>query len=294
MKMKAKVIFLCTLLFSVAQQAKEKTDSSDSCYLPSKSNVSYSDVAQLSFTPPDKTFSYGEDPLQRAEVWFANPIYGQRAPVVVLIHGGCWLNAFDIQHTYALSTALRNSGYAVWSLEYRRTGDDGGGWPGSFEDILAGINSLINNGSQTVSDRLDRRKISLIGHSAGGHLALLAGNHYSADKNIRSVIGLAAIVDLNRYAEGNNSCESATPKFMGGSISEIPDLYENANPALKAPHPRTYLLHGELDSIVSPAQSKKLPGAIVKPIPKAGHFDMVHPETLSFQSLLSVLGESMQ
>lgn len=292
--MKTQVIMLCTLLISVTLQAKEKTDTSESCVLPSKSNVSYTEVTNLSFATPDITVSYGEDPLQRAEIWFANPIYGQQAPVVVLIHGGCWLNAYDIQHTYALSTALKNSGYAVWSLEYRRTGDVGGGWPGTFEDVLAGINSLLNGDTKNISNRLNREKISLVGHSAGGHLALLAGNHYNANKSIKSVIGLAAIVDLKQYAQGSNSCESATPRFMGGSTSEIPDLYKDANPVLKAPHPRTYLLHGELDSIVSPSQSKALPGAIIKSIPEAGHFDMVHPQTSSFQSLLSVLGESMQ
>lgn len=294
MQMKAHVFLLCALLFSVALPAKEKTDTSESCYLPSKSNVSYTDVTRLSFVPPDTIVSYGENSLQRAEVWFANPIYGPRAPVVVLIHGGCWLNAYDIQHTYALSTALKNSGYAVWSLEYRRTGDVGGGWPGTFEDVLAGINFLMSDFSKEISNRLDSEKISLVGHSAGGHLALLAGNHFRAAKELKSVIGLAAIVDLNQYAQGSNSCESATPRFMGGSTSEIPDLYKDANPALKAPHPKTYLLHGELDSIVSPAQSERLPGAIFKTIPKAGHFDMVHPETSSFQALLSVLGESMQ
>ena len=64
------------------------------------------------------------------------------APLVILIHGGCWLNSFDVNHSRPLATALNQEGFAVWSLEYRRTGDSGGGWPGTLEDIQLALSQL--------------------------------------------------------------------------------------------------------------------------------------------------------
>ena len=64
------------------------------------------------------------------------------APLVILIHGGCWLNSFDVNHSRPLATALSQAGFAVWSLEYRRTGDPGGGWPGTLEDIQLALTQL--------------------------------------------------------------------------------------------------------------------------------------------------------
>ena len=81
--------------------------------------------------------SYAGQPQQYGELWLPEGI--GPFPVVVFVHGGCWLNAFDITHTHAASTALAQAGYAVWSLEYRRVGDPGGGWPGTFDDISLGV-----------------------------------------------------------------------------------------------------------------------------------------------------------
>ena len=110
--------------------------------VPVKSNVSYKSVTELGFTKANEKLVYGDESpeLQYGLLWLPKkPAADASVPLIILIHGGCWLNAFDIRHSYPLSSALAEAGYGVWSLEYRRTGDEGGGWPGSYEDIKQGL-----------------------------------------------------------------------------------------------------------------------------------------------------------
>ena len=245
------------------------------------SNVPYSAITSLAYLPPDDVVSYGDDPLQTASIWRANGASTSHAKLVVLVHGGCWLNAYDIKHTYALSTALAKAGYSVWSLEYRRTGDQGGGWPGTLHDIEAGIKRIDSYAKQSfkLADTV------LMGHSAGGHLALLSSTKITG---LRGVIGLAAISDIAAYSEGSNSCQQAGAQFMGGRVSEIPEQYALANPAFMPVTTPTVLLHGDADTIVPLDQAMALntDRVIVK---GAGHFDWLHPSTPAFQTLLGQL-----
>ncbi len=99
---------------------------SEVTYEPVVSNVNFDQVISLPFTASDRTIVYGDDPLQFGEVW--SPVGTAPRGLIIFVHGGCWLNEFDLQYSYAMSTALAQAGYLVWSLEYRRTGDAGGGW----------------------------------------------------------------------------------------------------------------------------------------------------------------------
>jgi acetyl esterase/lipase len=148
-------------------------------------DVGYDDVLSLPFRREDALYHYGEDVHQFTRLWLP-PEIKSVSKLIVFIHGGCWLNEFDMSHTYPLATALSQTGYAVWSLEYRRTGDQGGGWPGSFDDIKAGINFLTS-----LAD-YDLNSTDL---AIGGHLALLAGIEFP---QARAVVGLAAISDIQR------------------------------------------------------------------------------------------------
>jgi pimeloyl-ACP methyl ester carboxylesterase len=125
----------------------------------------------------------------------------------------------------------------------------------------------------------------IMGHSAGGHLALLAA---SENQNIDAVIGLAAITDIVEYSRGENSCQTATIDFMGGVYEANPAAYEAANPVGKPLNDKTILLQGDIDVIVPPEQSQ-LAGASRVVFEGAGHFDWVHPGTAAYQLLLSTL-----
>ncbi|MFT4925237.1 MAG: acetyl esterase/lipase [Phenylobacterium sp.] len=255
------------------------------------SNVSYASVLKQAKGTPSKIISYGDDSLQYGELWLPN--HSKQAqlgskPLIVFIHGGCWLNAYDIKHTQAASDALSQAGFAVWSLEYRRTGDVGGAWPGSYQDILQGIEYT----KQLSQFNINQQQILLMGHSAGGHLAILAANHYDqkADKRIKGVIGLAAISDIAKYAEGSNDCQTATPRFMGGTYQAQQQSYDAANPIKQGFHPNTILIHGDQDSVVPLAQSTDS-GQKVVIVKGGGHFDMIHPGSKAWITLLKTIDE---
>ena len=266
--------------------------------LPTLSNVSYASLVSLPYTDNSLKLRYGADELQYGRLYLPHAAVTQtnsqtKAQLVVFIHGGCWLNAYDINHSRAFSQAVAARGFAVWSLEYRRSGDEGGGWPGSMHDVLQGL-SFVKNGLSDFA--VDNTNIVIAGHSAGGQLALLAGSHSYLQPQantlpmVKAVVGLAAITDMFAYASGDNSCQRATSQFMGGSPSEQPARYQQANPQQQTLHPATLLLHGSEDSIVplSQASSSGLP---FKTIANAGHFDWIHPHTLAYKQFIETLQE---
>lgn len=261
------------------------------CYLPTQSDVSYTELIDLPTSSPNELIEYGNKELQFGELWLPGngQIHGaHKAPLVIFIHGGCWLNQYDINHSHAFSTALAQAGYAVWAIEYRRVGDQGGGWPGSLQDIEKAITYV----AELKEYPIDLNKVVIAGHSAGGHLALLAGANTSliGDVGFKAVIGLAPVVDLAEYSKGGNSCQTAVASFMGGSLLERAMQYANANPIEVGLPRKTIFIHGSVDSIVPSGQSSNR-GVDLKVVEGAGHFDAIHPGTLSFQVLLRQLAK---
>lgn len=249
-----------------------------------RSNVSFSDVLAVPFAEPDQRIFYGDSPIQFVENWQALERQSS-APIILSIHGGCWLNAYAIEHTYAMNTALRDAGFDVWSLEYRRVGDHGGGWPGTFNDIQ---NGLVTIAAQYGGEQaLAQRDVTLIGHSAGGHLALLAGQQ--ATELVDRIVGLAAITDIKTYAAGENSCQQAGKRFMEGADDQA---WKAANPAEQAAQHITYLFHGDVDSIVPVSQSREFATreqVEVVWLEGAGHFDVIDPQSRAWLTILNKL-----
>ena len=245
-------------------------------------NVTYEEVLQLPFRGSDYTISYGEEFSQFGRLWLPE---GNSKGTIIFIHGGCWMKEYGIEHSQAFSTALASAGYAVWSIEYRRTGDLGGGWPGTFTDVISGINKLNDLGEFY----LNMERLVLMGHSAGGHLAILAGARSGLiDVKPSLVLGLAAITDVETYARGVNSCQKSALEFMGGGPDELPDTYEEVQADNYEVDPNTVLLFGTKDQIVQSTQAI-LPGARSLRQEGAGHFDWIHPGTDAFSRILAVL-----
>ncbi len=245
---------------------------------PVTNNVSFSDVTNLEATPSDRQFNYGSDRLQIMEYW---PSQNTAKSLFIMVHGGCWSNSYRINQTYPMASAIANrTNYSVLSIEYRAVGDSGGGWPGSYNDIIDALNEVS---SLTI---YDYETTVLAGHSAGGHLALLAATE--TNLALSAVIGLAAIVDIEKYSAGDSSCERAAKTFMGGSYQDIPDTYGQANPVGRTLPQNLYLLYGELDNIV-PLSHIEGSGLNFSSIESAGHFDWLHPETNAFSYLINLL-----
>ena len=270
-------------------------NSESSANYPKKiSQVPYSALGVLPTSEADEQFSYGDDLLQTIYTWHGrsstNEMYADKA--LIFIHGGCWLNAYGYEHAKGMYHALAELGMGVYVTEYRRVGDEGGGWPGSLDDVTQAISTALkrieNEGRYT--------NIYIAGHSAGGHLALLAAQRLSSSSlslsraNIKRIIGLAAITDIQSYAMGHNSCQSATAKFMNGTPEDVPTAYQRATPRPTHGSLPITLLQGDADSIV-PARHAVLSGTNQKIIKNGGHFDWLHPESTSFDALLEVISE---
>ena len=139
----------------------------------------YSALGVLPTSEADEQFSYGDDPLQTIYTWHGrsstNEMYADKA--LIFIHGGCWLNAYGYEHAKGMYHALAELGMGVYVTEYRRVGDEGGGWPGSLDDVTQAISTALkrieNEGRYT--------NIYIAGHSAGGHFDWLHPESTSFD-----------------------------------------------------------------------------------------------------------------
>lgn len=253
--------------------------------------VPYAALGVLPMQVHDEQFSYGAEALQRVYVWHGRDALDTSlsGKAMVFVHGGCWLNAYGYEHAKGLYSALANLGMGVYVIEYRRVGDEGGGWPGSLNDVVNAINISL----ERITLQGDYSETFIAGHSAGGHLALLATQQMPQQLSrygVKQVIGLAAITDIRSYALGTNSCQTATESFMKTTPAENPDAYNNASPNATLIRTPVVLLQGDADSIV-PVQHATMSGAEKRIINNGGHFDWLHPESTSFDALLEVIGE---
>jgi acetyl esterase/lipase len=241
----------------------------------------------------DHRIQYGKDPLQFGELRL--PKGAGPHPVAIIIHGGCWLSEYGLSYMGHLAADLTGAGIATWNLEYRRIGDDGGGWPGTFQDVALGADHL-----RTLAKTypLDLNRAIAMGHSAGGHLVLwLAGRKrlpkdsplYAADAlPLRGIVGLAAIPDLS--ATGT-ACDQSVIRLMGGAPEDLRSRYQQSSPVELLPlGVKQTLIHGETDNLVPASLSKDYAEAAkgknedVKfiAIENAGHFELVDPSSFAW------------
>jgi acetyl esterase/lipase len=248
------------------------------------------DLLALPQPPADHTIAYGPGPQQVAELRL--PKGAGPHPVVVVIHGGCWEAPWGFDHVRSLAAALTAEGYATWSLEYRRLGDPGGGWPGTLEDVARGADHLSE---VSRAHPLDPDRVVALGHSAGGHLALwLAGRHRLAPGSplhaerplrLRGVVALAGITDLRAAAEAR-VCGDAIPRLLGGPPAERADRLRQASPVGLVPlGVPVRLVCGAQDPIVPIDQARAYEAAAtvagdtvaLQVLEGAGHFELIDP-----------------
>jgi acetyl esterase/lipase len=236
----------------------------------------------LDLTPPpaDARIAYGKGPQQFGDLRV--PKGAGPFPAAIVIHGGYWRAAYSLDHIGHLCAALTRAGVATWSLEYRRIGDAGGGWPGTGEDVASGAVYL-----RKLAERypLDLSRVAAVGHSAGGQLALwLAAQHKIA---LRGVVSLAGVADLRRAWELRLS-DGVVADFLGGSPEQAPERYRQASPMELVPLgvPQR-LVHGTKDDIVPIEISRGYQKAAAAAgddarlieLEGAGHFELIDPRS---------------
>ena len=236
--------------------------------------------------PPARQIAYGDHPDQVGNLHL--PVGKGPWPTVVLIHGGFWKWGWDRTLMTPLACDLAARGFAAWNIEYRRVGQDGGGWPGTLDDVAAAADALAS------MEAVDASRVVTVGHSAGGQLAVwLAARHRlpagvpGAVPRIRpcAAVSQAGVVDLAR-GDADNLGGGACAAFLGGRAGEVPGRYAAASPASLLPLGVPVLLvHGDADEIVPRDQSRgfvlaaRTAGDEADLVELAGadHFDVVEP-----------------
>lgn len=237
---------------------------------------------------PSARIAYGVAPSQVVELFL--PKGRGPHPVVVMLHGGCYQQRFEgLPQTSGIAADLARRGFAVWNVEYRRLGEPGAGYPGTFQDVAAAADRIR---SEAPRYRLDTSRVVALGHSAGGHLGLWAAARGRIPRTsalwrpdplpIRAVISLGGIGDLKgQGAVFAGACGDVIPQMVG-------DRFADTSPAELLPGAaRVVMIHGQFDHVMPPATGRdyaervnKAGGsAVAIEIAGAGHFDVVIPTT---------------
>lgn len=256
--------------------------------------ITYADLLARARPEADARIAYGRDPLQFGDLWL--PKGDGPHPVVVMIHGGCWrADLPGLELTDYASADLRAHGIAVWNIEYRRIGHPGGGYPGTFADVAAGVDHLREIAPK---HRLDLSRVVVSGHSAGGHLAVWALGRPRLDPGsplyakdslpLRGAVALAGIIDLAAYrADGPDACGGpGTIDSLVGAPAPGRDLYADTSPPRMLPLGKPQVvISGDHDHIVPPifgrgygaAATAQGDEARVIDLPDTGHFELIDP-----------------
>jgi acetyl esterase/lipase len=255
----------------------------------------------LTRVPPEKgeRIQYGTDPLQFAELRF--PSGKGPFPLIFVIHGGWWSSAYDLTHIGHLCAKFTSYGIVTCSLEYRRIGNAGGGWPGTFLDVANAIEYFRDRMSRDV--RVDIKRAAVIGHSAGGHLALWLGGKHRVPENsvlytgqnqwLIAAISLAGVADLP-MAWNLRLGAGAVGGLIGGSPDQYPERYVEASPLELLPMGlKQVLIHGRADEDVPISQSEQFvqrakvagDGSSLVSLDGVGHFELIDPESRAWDAV---------
>jgi len=265
------------------------------------------DLANAPVPAGAQRIAYGTDPLQFGELRV--PSTPGPHPVAIVVHGGCWLaklgnmarNAVALDNMRPVAAALTDAGIATWNIEYRRLGNEGGGWPGTFRDVGNAADFLRTLARER---RLELTRVIAIGHSAGGHLAMwLAARQKltnTSDLYVGNPLRLAGVVDLDGPADLRATLPLQQPvcgapvvtNLLGGSPEERPERYRDGSPVERLPLgvPQAFFAGRMFAEHVPPyeAASKRAGDTVVTTVlPTATHFVFIDPQSEVWPQVLS-------
>lgn len=225
---------------------------------------------------PADTVSYGSDPDQVIDIYPAPATAASRS-TVVLVHGGYWRPEYDRSHARSAASAIADAGHPTALIEYRRRPGDP---DTTVSDVADAIRAVASG-----STGLPAGPVVVVGHSAGGHLALVATA--DPDLPVAGCLALAPLADL-RLAEQLVLDDDAVRAFLGCSAPDRADL----DPVRLTPTATVVVLHGELDSVVPVAVSESFVehvDARLVAMPDTGHFELIDPTSAAWAGVIAHL-----
>ncbi|WP_211239592.1 alpha/beta hydrolase [Jiangella gansuensis] len=268
------------------------------------------DVHSRAAHSPDLTVTYGPLPDHVADVWL--PVGDDARPrtaMLLVMHGGFWRAEYDRRHARPQCAALAAAGYVVVSIEYRRVGA-GGGWPATFDDVALAVDTVP--GQVGAAARRSGRpagsappRAVLVGHSAGGHLAVWAASRHRLPAGspwrlpapapaVAGVVSLAGVLDLTTAAELDLD-DGAARTLIGGGPVDQPERYAVADPLRLTPvGVPTVLVHGTADRQVPHAFSRRYataagPRTRLVELPGVEHFALIDPASAAWPAVLTAV-----
>jgi len=267
--------------------------------------MSLADYMALDGPSPRAHIAYGSAPSQYVELF--EPSGKGPFPVVALVHGGCWSSELGgIRQMHNIAGALLGYGIATWNVEYRRIDEQGGGYPGTYEDINRAFDLLR---AKAGLYNLDASRIVAMGHSAGGHLVQWVAGRSRLPKSsplydatpiaLREVVSLGGLADLRGQRDRiARVCGVPDGALTGQPNAARPDVFSDTSAAALIPNgSHTLLINGELDVISPPsvaaayAELAWRAGDRVETIvlPDASHFDEVAASSPSWNRILPII-----
>jgi len=241
----------------------------------------------LTDSPPpsaDARLVYGPEPKQFGDLRL--PRGDGPWPLAVVFHGGAWKALYNLIHTGHMCVALANAGVATWNAEYRSVGDVGGGCPGPGDDVARAVEYVDELAARYP---VERERTLLVGHSAGGHLALWAANRAKLP-----VVALAPVSDLRESAERIGP-GGAVARLIGGMPAELPERYAEASPRELLPFGvHQVLVHGMADDDVPYEMSETYAAAAgdeaeLVTLEGARHFEPIDPQAREWPTVLEAI-----
>lgn len=256
--------------------------------------------------PADHRIAYGKEADQYADLRL--PSTPGPHPVVILVHGGCWQADFATLSDLApMADALKAEGIASWNIEYRRLPQPGSGWPGTYLDVGRAIDHL-----RTVAGtyRLDLHRVVVVGHSAGGHLAIWAaarerlprGSALRVDHPLalRGVVDIAGPPDMaaERRVEQVACGSRVVEALLGGTPDQVPARYAQASAARMLPLPVPQVLVWGARDVIAPTwlaqdflrqAENRGDAARLAVVPGVGHFELATPAAPAWPVVLGAI-----
>jgi len=247
-------------------------------------------IARSALRGPDVRVRYGEHMRQVADLH--RPAGAGPHPVVVVLHGGYWQGPYTKLVMRPLCIDLVRRGYAAFNVEYRRLGRDGGGWPQTFEDVATAIDHLAD--PELRAKGLDLDRVILLGHSAGGQLALWAAGRRDLPAGAPGagpavtatrVLALAAVCDLKHAGR-------PAIQLLGGSPAQVPERWAQADPIRRIPlGVPVGLVHARGDTTVPVERSREYAAAaqaagaaVLLTEPPGDHRDPIDPQSAAWRA----------
>lgn len=296
------VLVLATAAGCVARSAPSPDETTSSVHL-----MTPAELQALPSQAPDLRVAYGNNSSQIGELRV--PAGPGPHPVAVLIHGGCFKAAYATLRDLApMGDALKKMGIATWNIEYRRLGQPGGGWPETYLDVGRAVDyPRVLAGPHA----LDLACVIIVGHSAGGHLAMWAAGrgrvpsgsdvHVADPLPVRGVLNLAGPVDLTANISGYEGLcrDTVITDLLGGTPATAPERYAQASPLTLLPLgiPQVLLLGEYEDFLPRPlaeayARAAAQAGDPVRliVIARIGHFEIASPYAMTWPQVASAIG----